>query len=147
ISFRVPSAPLPVISNYGPDLKFLLQHNVGGIFTELQAPQTADMRDMKMWILCKLLEDPTLDTQTLVREFTDGYYGAAAPEVREYLAMLYDEVQKTIEQSGLPDIPMGFTGLNKFTYLTRDFFQKAERIYERAAAKVADDPVLSRRLR
>jgi len=147
ISFRVPSAPLPVIANYGPDLRFLLQNHVNGIFTELQHPLTADMRDMKLWILCKLLEDPTRDTKALINEFTDGYYGAAAPKVREYLTMLNDTVQMTIQQTGLPEITMGFTGLNKFTYLTREFFVKADAIYDEAAAKVANDPVLSRRVR
>lgn len=147
ITFRHPSLPTPTLNTYAPDLQFLRAHNVDGMFIEFEHPLTADMRDMKVWILSKLLENPSLNTAALIREFTDGYYGAAAPEVREYLAALDRSVQKTAKQSAMPDLTNLFPGLSEFTYLTQEFFVEADRIYEKAAAKVVNDPVLSRRLR
>jgi hypothetical protein len=146
ITFRVPSIPLPTVATYEPDLRFLREHNVDGVFTELEYPLISDMRAMKLWVYSKLLEDPKRSGTALIREFTDGYYGAAAPEVREYLAALDRAVQAKAKQSGVPAIPFGFPSLEQFTYLTRDFYVEAEEIYDRASKKVATDPVLLHRV-
>jgi hypothetical protein len=142
ITFKFPSVPTPTLATYAPTLRFLRAHNVEGVFTEFEYPLTTDMRDMKVWVLCKLLEDPNRDGEALKNEFIDGYYGAAAPHVREYLTLL----NKAAETSGA-DIGGIFPALKEFTYLTLDFLQKSNAIYERATQAVASDPIHALRLR
>jgi hypothetical protein len=140
ITFAFPHLPQPTMQTYQPDLQFLLQHNVEGEFIEFEKPIDADMRDMKLWVLCKLLENPHQNYDALVKEFTDGYYGAAGPYIRQYLAAL----QAAAEKSGA-DVEW-FSRIDRFTYLTTDFLHPANSIYAKAAAAVQNDPVLSRRV-
>jgi hypothetical protein len=142
ITFRHPAVPTPTLQTYGPDLRFFRDHNVQGMFVEFEYPLTADMRDLKVWVLSKLMEDPNQSTAALIKEFTDGYYGPAAPYVREVLAL----TEKAAKKSGA-DVLGGFVNLEAFTYLTRDFLQQADGIYDKAAAAVANDPVYAKRVR
>jgi hypothetical protein len=140
ITYAFPHLPQPTMQTYQPDLQFLLQHNVEGEFIEFEKPMDADMRNMKLWVLCKLLENPHQNYATLVQEFTDGYYGAAGPYIRQYLSAL-----QTAAAESNADVQW-FSGLDTFTYLTTDFLQQADGIYAKAAAAVKNDPVLSRRV-
>lgn len=146
ITYSQPSLPTPTIDTYAPDLTFFLHHNVEGMFIEFEKPVVADMRDLKVWVLCKLLEDPTQNTDALVREFTDGYYGAAGPYVRQYLAALHEAVQQTARQKGMPEVTW-FSALPQYSYLTPEFLLKANHIFDQAAAAVSSDATLSPRVR
>ena len=68
--------PLPTVHTYATDYQFYAEHNVEGVFTELEYTILADMRDFKVWMMMKLLEDPYQDYPTLLRTFTDGFYEA-----------------------------------------------------------------------
>jgi hypothetical protein len=146
ITYSQPSLPTPTIDTYSPDLKFFLNHNVEGMFVEFEKPVLADMRDLKVWVLCKLLENPHQNTGDLVRQFTDGYYGAAGIYVRRYLAALQQSVQQTAAEKGMPEITW-FSGLPQYSYLTPAFLRQANHIFNQAAASVADDATLSKRVR
>ena len=51
-------------------------------------PRGVDLRDLKLWCVLKLIEDPTRDPRELVLDFTDGFYGPAGTTIREYLRAL-----------------------------------------------------------
>jgi hypothetical protein len=129
------------MQTYPADLKFFTEHGVEGLFIEMEEPFIADMRNMKLWVLSKLLEDPNQDYNTLVQTFADGYYGAAAPQIRQYLELL-----ETTAKKSDADIDWMAESV-RFRYLNLEFLQQANLLYEQAAMKVADDPVLSRRVR
>jgi len=80
--------PMPSVRTYAPDFRFYREHKVEGVFTELEWPILADTRDLKVWTMMKLLEDPGQDPEALIRTFSDGFYGAAGAGLRDYLALL-----------------------------------------------------------
>ena len=45
----------------------------------------ADLADLRVYLLSRLLWDPDADDATLVREFCEAFYGPGAPAVMEYL--------------------------------------------------------------
>ena len=67
--------PMPTAQTYGPDYRFYAAHHVEGVFTELEFEILADMRDFKVWVMMKQLEDPSADYGKLAQTFTDGFYG------------------------------------------------------------------------
>jgi hypothetical protein len=146
ITYIQPGLPTPTLQTYSPDLQFFLNHNVEGMFVEFEQPVTADMRDLKVWVLCKLLEDPTQNTNALVRQFTDGFYGAAGPYVRQYLTALQESVNETTAKQGMSEITW-FSGLSQYSYLTPEFLFKANQLFDQAASSVSDNPTLSQRVR
>ncbi len=131
--------PMPSAHTYQADYQFYAEHNVEGVFTELEFPIIADMRDFKIWMMVKLLEDPYQDYQELVRTFTDGFYGPAGPMVREYLSKL----QALGEASGCF---LGM-GVSLPMYLNFDFISEAQALFDRGEQAVGDDATLLRRVR
>src|SRR5690606_6540978 len=102
-----------------------------------------DLRDLKVWMQCKLLEDPQRDPNALINEFTNGFYGPAAPHVRRYLTALEQQVTA---QKTMPEVDW-FAPIYRHRYLTSECAQRAAAIFDDAAHAVAEDEVLSRRVR
>lgn len=46
---------------------------------------SCELRELRSWLISKLLWNPDADVDALVRDFTDGYYGPAGSYVRAYL--------------------------------------------------------------
>ncbi|MFW6157158.1 MAG: DUF4838 domain-containing protein, partial [Armatimonadota bacterium] len=134
--------PKPTVHTYGPDYRFYAENNVEGVFTELEYPLKADIRDFKVWMMCKLLEDPYADYEALVTTFTDGFYGPAGPMLREYLALRDAAVADRPSH-----ISMGASLQAVGTYMTFDVIRDSQAIFDRAEAAVADDAELLQRVR
>lgn len=134
--------PLPTAHTFAPDYRFYGAHNVEGVFTELEYEILADMRDFKVWMMMKSLEDPRSDYGALVRTFMDGFYGPAGRYVQEYLTSLEGASRRLGSRStcwaGSPQ---------QLTYLNLDFVLVAHRLFGRAERAVRDDPILLRRVR
>jgi len=141
ISFTHPQLPVPTVHTYGPDFQFFLNNNVQGVFIEFHNPLLADMRDLKLWLMCKLLEDPSLDQDKLLVEFTDGFYGPAGVHIRRYLKLL--EAKVVAEKS---DIVGTFNDLWEFKYLDFEFLNAADKVFQEASAAVADDATFAHRV-
>jgi len=133
--------PFPSLHTYAPDFRFYAEHNVEGVFTEFEFPVVADMRDLKVWVMAKLLENPYADPEALVRTFTDGFYGPAATNIRAYLAAL----RKACSEKG-SYVSMG-TSISGMGYLDWPFLRAAHRLFDQAEVAVHRNPVLLRRVR
>jgi len=133
--------PLPTVHTYPIDYRYFAEHNVEGIFTEHEHPILADLRDLKIWMMMKLLEDPYRDYDTLLLEFTDGFYGPAGEPIRRYL----DELQAAAEETA-SNVDW-FPALSQYGYLALDFVHGSHVIFDEAEKAVADNPVLVRRVR
>lgn len=136
-----PGLPLPTIHTYAPDYRYFAEHNVGGVFTEHEHAILADLRDLKIWMMMKLLENPYRDSRTLLVEFTNGFYGPAGPIVRRYLAELQAAAESVNANVNW------FPSLSQYTYLTLEFLRRAQARFDEAEAAVRPDTVLLRRVR
>ena len=132
--------PIAAAHAYAADMRFYAEHGIKGVYQEHEGGIPGDMRDMKLWILAKLMEDPYRDYETLLKDFTDGYYGAAGPTIREYLTAL-----QAAQEAGTP--PITYSAPLHLTHLDTPFLAKAHGIFDRAEKMVEGDPVLSLRVR
>jgi len=132
--------PMATAHAYAADMRFYAEHGITGVFQEHEGGIPGDLRDMKLWILAKLMEDPSREYETLLKDFTDGYYGAAGPVIREYLAAL-----QSAQEAGTS--PTGFSAPLHLTHLDVPFLVKAHGLFDDAEKLVAGDPVLLRRVR
>lgn len=100
-NFRHYVMPHPNLRVLGPNVKFFVDHNVKGIFEQgSYNTYGAEMAELRAWVLAKLLWDPTLDGQTLIDEFIDGYYGPAGPHIKDYLGVTHDAVEQSDDWLG-----------------------------------------------
>lgn len=133
--------PLPTVHTYPVDYRFYAEHNVEGVLTEHEYPILADLRDFKIWMMMKLLEDPYRDYTGLVRTFTDGFYGPAGAQVREYLKRL-----EAASEAKVSYLSMGASP-HQYRYLDLDFVRSAQETFDEAEKAVGGDPVLLPRVR
>jgi hypothetical protein len=93
-NFRHHIMPHPNLRVLGPNVKFFADHNVKGIFEQgAYTTNGAEMAELRAWVLAKLLWNPNLDGQKLIDEFIAGYYGPAAPHIKNYLNVTHDAVE------------------------------------------------------
>jgi len=68
-------------------MQFFAKNKAKGIFSqgELRENDGCDLDELRCYLICKLMWDPYCDFNKHLTEFTDFYYGDAAPMVREYI--------------------------------------------------------------
>lgn len=99
---------------------------------------TCEMSELRCYLMARILWDPKVDTQTVINEFTDAYYGAAAKEIRKYIKLIQQQVTAKTHISiyAQPE-----------NFLTHNVLMKAENIFQKALAAVKDDPVRLHRVK
>lgn len=133
--------PLPNLHVLGDNLRYYHAAGVTGVFMQTSHPIVGDMRDLKIWLLARLLEDPSADVDRLVREFTDGYYGGAGSIVRKYLQFLERAAAANPHRIGYLPEP------EDWGYLDADVLVGAHRLFDEAEAAVGWQPTLLSRVR
>ena len=83
--------PHPNWFTLGANVRFFKQHHVRGVF-EQGAYQShgSEMAELRAWVLAQLLWNPQQDDRALIREFLEGYYGAAAKPIAQYLEIFHE---------------------------------------------------------
>lgn len=122
----------PNVHSIGPNIRFFRDNNVRELFIQGDHKgHHAHLAELKGYLQAKLMWNPDQDANALIADFTDGFYGAAAPMVRADL----EDMEKSFLagtavlkcggwQSGLP----------------ADFFVRSRVRWEDALAAVRDDP-------
>ncbi len=137
-NYILPHANMRVLA---PNLRFFVDNHVIGLFE--QGDSTCSIGDfvrLRAWLLAHLMWNPDLNEDALKQEFMEGYYGAAAPHLTAYLDLVHDAA----ERSG---VYLRCFMNDTAGWLTLDDLNQAMRLFEKAAQAVADDPVLSDRVR
>jgi hypothetical protein len=122
----------------GPNVRFFAAHNVKGLF-EQGAYQShgAEFNELRAWVLAQLLWNPQRDDRALIEEFLTGYYGAAAPAIRQHLELLHGASAGW----NLTCFSKTDTPFHRFAILNQ-----AESLWRDAEAAVSADPELSARV-
>ncbi len=100
---------------------------------------SCELREMRSWLLSKLMWNPDADVDALIKDFTDGYYGAAGPYIRQYL----DLEERILLR---PGIHTGCYIESSNEMYTPEFISEGRSIFAEAKAAVASDLVLSDRV-
>ena len=150
----VPPPNIPVLA---ANLRIFRDHNVGGHF--VQTNET-ERREMKAWILKKLLWDPSRNAWDLMHDFVHGYFGRAGPAVAEYNEILYIMSANTnrellwgpeLEGREIPEWllaadvgPYGARFKPSAGYLSRAFLGACNEVFDRAEAMAENEAILHR---
>jgi hypothetical protein len=117
-----------------------VDHHAKGIFAQgAYVGPAAEMAELKAWVLAKLLWDPARDGDELVKEFVNGYYEAAGPEVLAYLNLVHDAAAASGDWLGC------FSGPDA-AFLNFEALSEGLDHLRRAQAAVGDDAELVSRV-
>ena len=121
--------PHPNWWSLAPNIRTFIDNGAVGVFEEGEGQ---DFCEMKNWVLLKLMWNPDLDTETLMNEFAEGYYGKeVAPLIMEYWRTLHARLL----ESG---IELGCFRAHSDQWLDLETLNKVTRIWRQAEGVVND---------
>jgi hypothetical protein len=136
VNYSFLTLPHPNLFCLGPNIKTYAEQGVSGVFAQgnVYSP-VGDMDELKSWVISRMLWNPSLDPDALIREFIDGYYGTAASSIMAYCQLLREAVDD-------PNV----TTYQRGSFLDLTFANEATRLLEKAMRLVAGDPDLEARV-
>ena len=127
-------APWPNFQVLGPNIKVFGDNKAIGVFEEAQYQSAgAEFDELKAWVVNQLLWNPEQDVDSLVSIFVKGYYGKAAPYVKEY----YNLCQSLVK----PDLHYGIYIRENHEIYSDDFILKAFAILDKAKQAAESDNI------
>ena len=117
-----------------PKIKDFCDHNAMGMLEQGDyQTRTCELKELRAYLVSKLLWDPDEDVEAIIREFTDGYYGPAGRYIREYI----DYADIYLRREGMHTDCYANVAHPMFT---SEFVTEAARIFDDAKEAVKDQP-------
>jgi hypothetical protein len=87
--------PMPDLDELHANINLYHRHGVHGVFIQGEGADDKwfESGTLRGYVISKLLWNPAQPVWPLVDEFLDGFYGNAAPYVRQYLDIFHDRVR------------------------------------------------------
>ncbi len=85
-------APFPNLHTLQPNIRFFKDNNAKWVF-EQHSNNPSELFELRSYVMAKLLWNPDLNFDELIKEFTDGYYGAGGVYVKAYIDRIHQEIQ------------------------------------------------------
>ena len=139
VNFKQYLAPFPNFNVLASNIKTFRDNRAIGIHEEAQYETNGgEWAELRAWVLAKLLWNPEQDTQALVSEFIQAYYGKAANDVQKY----FDMTQALVRSDHHFNIYITETN----ALYSDSFVKKGMKPLNKARRKVADDTQLAHRV-
>jgi len=134
--------PFPNLYALQGNIKFFLANKVRYLVEEgIHDTYHGDFAELKTWVLAKLMWNPDQDVDKLIDRFLAGYYGKAAPFVRQYIDELH-ALPRDPETSPLLIMEKFYDPV-----LPDAFLERALGIWRQAEGAVRDEPVYRQHVR
>jgi len=126
--------PFPNMDVFDRNVKYWRDMGATGVFLESAIFCLNSLQPLKNWTFTKKLWNPDWEMDSLIDEFITGYYGAAASEMREYVAFQRKK-WKDFYENYKPGDNVTFTSADR--KFMQDLLEKA---YEKSPdAKIASE--------
>lgn len=86
--------PFPNLRSIGPNVRYFLQNNAKGVFMQANGNGlTGEFSDLRNYLISRLIWNPHLNDQEIIKEFVELHYETAAAPIMEYITFLHDNVE------------------------------------------------------
>ena len=137
--------PFPNVYALQGNIKFFRDNNVKELFEQgAYQGRHADFAELKAWLLAKWMWNPDLPMEPLLDDFFAGYYGKAAPFVRDYFEAIH---KLQLACSSSPEKPLLIFDSVEKSVLPDAFLDFASGCWRQAVDAVKDDPATSYNVR
>ena len=143
VNFSHYPAPMPNMDAIAANIRYFAGNNVRGVMEQgaYQSP-ASERQGMRCWVMGKLLWHPGLDVWELMQDYIWGYYGAAAPQVAAYNALLRRQGRDHAESLAAP--PGGIRYAMDSEFLTPEFLDEATALFDLAERRAGGEETLRR---
>ncbi len=135
VQFRNYISPFPNLRVLQPNIRYFRDQGVNMMFQQGSGHVRSEFSELRSYLIAKLLWDPDRDVDELMDDFLAGYYGPAAPYIREYIDLMHD----ALEQSGETLSIYGFPYDGFDSYLSPRMLKTYEEIFDEAEKTVESD--------
>ena len=86
--------PCPNLRVIEPNVRFFVANHARGIFMQAAGnARSAELSDLRNYIMSNLIWDPNRSGQQLLEEFLSLHYAEAAPPIRRYIDLIHDAAE------------------------------------------------------
>jgi hypothetical protein len=142
VQFSNYMSPFPNLHTFSENYKLYKKNNIKGLFMQGYADVPGDLSELRQYLLAKLSWDVDIDIEMTINDFLRGYYGKAAPAIKQYLDLLTGNQQKTQEFLDIYDGPLQ----SRNTFLTPEAMDQYDQILSVAEASVKAEAKLTERV-
>lgn len=143
VQFRNYCDPFPNLGVLQPNLQFFSDNNVRMMFEQGSGRSRSEFQELRTYLLAKLLWNPKANVGALIDDFTDGYYGRAAPSLRRYIQLLHSSLDKSGGDLQIYGYP--FDGFR--TYLTPALLGQYAGLFNKAEAAAGGETEILKRVK
>ncbi len=87
-------APFPNWGTIRPNINLFVENNAKWIF-EQHSRNDSELFELRSYVMAKLLWDPSLNFNTLIKDFNDKYYGDGGKYITEYISKIQSQIDNT----------------------------------------------------
>ena len=129
--------PMPNAANIQANIRYFRDNNVKFLFSEGNGRKAyhTEFGELKSWLVSKAMWNPDEPLEGLLGRFFNGFYGAAAPFVREYY-----EMESRLVDAAPPGTKVTIYQTDNRKLYTDAFVDRALELWDKAEAAVRDDP-------
>jgi hypothetical protein len=136
VNFAHHISPFPNLHTLQPNIQLFAANNVKEHFQQSNTGVGHEFSELKSYLIAKLLWNPNADVHSIIREFTDGFYGPGGSWIRAYISDLQDEILKTGEWLDIYGPPTNHGN----TFLSAANIEKYNGYFDEAEKAVAEMP-------
>lgn len=137
IQFRNLVSPFPNLQVLQPNIQFFVKNGIKMVFEQGLGSMSGEFAELRMYLISKLLWDPDINADSVMNEFLQGFYGDAAPFVRQYI----DTMHAALNASGEDLLIYGYPFPSENGYLSPRMMDTYSAIFDAAENAVKDDSV------
>ena len=139
--FSLYCLPVANFRTMQPHIRDFIENNAIGILEQGDyQTRTCELKELRTYLVSKLLWNPDVDVDSVITDFTDGYYGPAGKYIRKYI----DYADSYLRRPGMHTDCYAAVSHPMFT---PEFVREAAGIFAEAGKAVEDDPVYLERVR
>ena len=142
IQFANPMSPFPNLHTIGPNIRFYIQNNVKALFMQATSNK-GEFCHLRAYLLSKLMWDPLANDKKILDDFIDGYYGLAAPFIKDYIEIMKSELLSSGFRLNIFGDPRD--AINSF--LSDDLRERYKELFDQAESAVSTSLVHLERVR
>jgi hypothetical protein len=143
IQFANLVSPFPNLHTLKPNIKFYTDHRVNSLFMQANGQAGGEMAGLRSYLICQLMWNPDADDSALMDEYLTGYYGEAAPYIRQYI----DKMRESLISTGFKLNIFGSPEDAKDAYLSPEMMKVYNGLFDQADKAVEKNPQLLTRVK
>ncbi|WP_246236359.1 DUF4838 domain-containing protein [Flavobacterium ajazii] len=135
-------SPFPNFHTFSKNYKLYEQNKVKGLFVQGYADIPGDLYELRQYLLAKIIWDTDTDVEAVTNDFLNGFYGNAAPFVKEYINLLIQNQKKSDRFLNIYTNPIE----SRNTFLSPEAMDQYDQLISKAEMVSKGEPVIAKRI-